>query len=195
MEVNNNKNAIHLQTGELKKLGDTCHAFAHLCPVGRAWSGTSRTWLILVLSDTHSWTSAAPWLLFSQLCIGNSSQYNAAAHSTSLRHSFLLAEKSPWGDTVDFPCRYGKRPVAQELLQQKLPCHLVCRLHPPASPCRYRQSHLLFSFCSWERVVSSEKEAVPVWAYFQMSSFRWCFGWHKCRQVLGPHLSRPSKCI
>lgn len=48
----------------------------------------------------------------------------------SLHHSFLLTEKSLWGDTADFLCSYGKRLLAQELLHQKLPCLLVCKLQP-----------------------------------------------------------------
>lgn len=80
--------------------------------------------------QTHSCTTAALWFLLSQLCIGNPCQYNAAAYNMSLHHSFLLTEKSLWGDTADFLCSYGKQPLAQELLHQKLPCPLVCKLHP-----------------------------------------------------------------
>lgn len=44
--------------------------------------------------QTHSCTTAAPSFFLSQLCVGNPCQYNAAASNMSLRHSFLLTEKS-----------------------------------------------------------------------------------------------------
>lgn len=80
--------------------------------------------------QTDSCTTPAPWILLSQLCIGNPCQYNVAAYNMNLHHSFLLTEKSLWGDTTDFLCSYGKGPLAQELLHQKLPCSSVCKLHP-----------------------------------------------------------------
>lgn len=156
------------------------------------WSELSRTWVVTYTGIVrHTQLNQKPWLLLSQLCIGNSSQYNAAAYSTSLRHSFLLAEKRPWSDIADFPCRYGKPPHAQELLQQKLPRCSVCKLLPQQA--LVGTDKVVFYLAhvpgkGW----SALRKAVPIRAYFQMSSFSWCFGSHKCRQALGPHLSGPS---